>query len=169
MAEVLFIGMEDMKSLTALGGNVDSDYVIPFIRIAQDMHILSVLGTKLFDKMKELIEDDEMGDAGNEAYNSLLDLIKPCLAHFTMVDYIPFNTYKLKNASTLQPQPENAVPVSKTEMDSLVEIERKTARNYLMRIEEYLCANNSDLPEYTSNTTGDVYPKDPKPFNGLTY
>lgn len=169
MAEVLMINVQDLKTLTPIEGNVDSDFITPFIKIAQDKHILPVLGTNLFDKIKELIEDDELDNAGNESYKELHELIKPCLAHYVNVDYIPFNTYKLKNASVTQGTPENAIPISKSEMDALIGLAMDTAESYLSRIEEYLCANSEDLPEYNSNTSGDVYPQSPRPFHGLTF
>ena len=168
-AEVLLISIKRLKELTALGGNVDSDYVVQFIKIAQDKNILPVLGTKLMDKLKELINDDSLSEAGNIKYLELWQKIELALAHFTMVEYIPFNTYKLKNAGTVQHSPENAVGVTLAEMTDLVDRERDTAENYLSRVDAYLCANSADIPEYSQNASGDVFPIPDTPFHGLTF
>jgi len=165
MAEVLLINVKDIVTLSALGGNVDTDYVTPFVKIAQDSHILPVLGTQLMDKIKDGIEDDTLAGA----YLELWGLVKPCLAHFVMVEYIPYNTYKIKNAGTLQGAPENATAVSHAQMVDLVDREMNTARAYLRRVEEYICANTEDLPEYSQNTSGDVSPESSKPFYGMTF
>ena len=55
MAEILFITRDDIVRYTALNGNVDTDKFIQFIKIAQDVHIENYLGTKLVEKLKELI------------------------------------------------------------------------------------------------------------------
>ena len=71
MAEILFITRDDIVRYTALNGNVDTDKFIQFIKIAQDVQIENYLGTKLVDKLKQLIEDNEVNDAGNENYKFL--------------------------------------------------------------------------------------------------
>ncbi len=76
MAEILFITRDDIVRYTALNGNVDTDKFIQFIKIAQDVQIENYLGTKLVDKLKQLIEDNEVNDAGNENYKFLLAIPK---------------------------------------------------------------------------------------------
>ena len=47
MSDVLFIQREDLIRYTLIGGNVDTDKIIPHIKVAQDIHIhLSPLETK---------------------------------------------------------------------------------------------------------------------------
>ena len=53
MATALFIKREDIVRQTALGGNVDTDKFIQFIKIAQEIHIQNYLGTKLYDKISD--------------------------------------------------------------------------------------------------------------------
>ena len=55
MAEALLITRDDLVRLTALNGNTDTDKFIQFIKIAQDIHIENYLGTKLLQKIKDLI------------------------------------------------------------------------------------------------------------------
>jgi hypothetical protein len=45
MSDVLFIQREDLIRYTLIGGNVDTDKIIPHIKVAQDIHILPILGT----------------------------------------------------------------------------------------------------------------------------
>jgi hypothetical protein len=44
MSDVLFIQREDLIRYTLIGGNVDTDKIIPHIKVAQDIHILPILG-----------------------------------------------------------------------------------------------------------------------------
>jgi len=52
MAEALLIGKADLQAYTALNANVDSDKIIPFIKIAQDIWVLQYVGTDLMTKIK---------------------------------------------------------------------------------------------------------------------
>jgi hypothetical protein len=52
MAEALLITRDDVVKFTSLNGNVDPDKFIQYIKIAQDLHIQSYLGTDLFEKIK---------------------------------------------------------------------------------------------------------------------
>ncbi len=72
MAEALLITRNDLVRLTALNGNVDTDKFIQFIKIAQDVQIENDLGTKLVDKLEQLIEDNEVND------RSKLHTVRPC-------------------------------------------------------------------------------------------
>ena len=44
------------KKDTALGGSVDDNLIMPYILLAQDMYILPILGTDLYNKLKTDIQ-----------------------------------------------------------------------------------------------------------------
>ena len=52
MAEALLISRTDVVKFTAMNGNVDTDKFIQFIKIAQDVHIQTMLGTDLLEKIQ---------------------------------------------------------------------------------------------------------------------
>jgi hypothetical protein len=92
--EALLITRNDLVKLTALGGNVDTDKFIQFIKIAQDIHIQNYLGTRLLERIKDDIVDDTLADP----YLSLLETyVKPMLIHWAMVEYLPFAAYTIAN------------------------------------------------------------------------
>jgi len=49
---ILFISPAKLKVETALGGSVDDDILSPYIRLAQELHILPALGQSLYDDLK---------------------------------------------------------------------------------------------------------------------
>ena len=78
--KALFITINELKRKSIIDGNVDADKLIQFIEVAQDTHIQNYLGGKLYTKLQNLIINDEINDAGNSDYKSLLDTyIKPML------------------------------------------------------------------------------------------
>ena len=156
MAEALLIGKADLQSYTALNGNVDTDKVVQFIKIAQDIWILQYVGTDLLTKIKADIVASTL--TGN--YATLVNTyLKPMLIHFTMVEYLPFAAYSISNKGLYKHSSENAEIVSKEEVDYLVEKEKRIAENYAQRFLDYMCLNEELFPEYQSNGTGDVYPQ----------
>ncbi len=163
MAEALLITRNDLVSLTILGGNVDTDKFIQFIKIAQDIHIQNYLGTRLFRKIQDEIVNNTIADP----YLSLLvDYIKPMLIHWAMVEYIPFAAYTIANKGVFKHSSETAVNVEKIEVDFLVNKERDIAQNYTQRFIDFMCFNSNQFPEYTANANADVYPDRKNYFSG---
>lgn len=163
MAEALLISRADVVKFTALNGNIDVDKYISFVKIAQDVHVQSILGTDLLNKIKADIVANTL--SGN--YLSLLtNYVKPLLIHWAMVEYLPFAAYTIANKGVYKHESENATTVDKTEVDFLVEKERQIAQHYTQRFVDYMSFNNNLFPEYNSNSNGDMYPRTDNNFLG---
>ena len=155
MATALFIKREDIVRNTALGGIVDTDKFIQFIKIAQLIHITNYLGTKLYDK----ISNDILASSLTGDYLALVnDYVQPMLIHFAMMEYLPFAAYTIANGGVYKHNSENSTSVEKGEVDFLIEKERKIAEYYVQRFLDYMTFNQSLFPEYNSNTNEDIYP-----------
>ena len=162
MAQVLFIKVQDLKKNTILDGNVDVDKLLPYIKLAQEIHIQNFLGTKLY----EALENKITGDTLTGDYLTLVNnYIQPALIHFAMMDYLPFAAYQVKNAGVFKHISENAESVTKNEVDYLVNKEREFAEYYIRRMIDYLSFNNNNFPEYNQNSNDDVYPDKDNLFN----
>lgn len=163
MAEALLITRTDLVRLTALGGNVDTDKFIQFIKIAQDIHIQGYLGTRLLDRIKDDIENNTLANP----YLTLLEKhIKPMLIHWAMVEYLPFAAYTIANKGVYKHSAENSANVEKTEVDYLVEKERDIAQHYTQRFIDHMCNNSADYPEYNTTSGEDMYPNKNNFFKG---
>jgi hypothetical protein len=155
MANALFVNRDEIVKFTALNGNIDTDNFLQWVKVAQDIHIQSYLGTKLFKK----INDDLVAGtlAGN--YLSLTNVyIKPMLIHWSLVEYLPFAAYTISNKGVYKHNSETSDTVNKEEIDFLVEKERSIAENYSRRFIDYMSFNQSLYPEYNTNSNADVYP-----------
>ena len=51
MSYVLFISENKIKDSTAIGGNVDNEFLLPYIKVAQKKYIETKLGTDLFEAL----------------------------------------------------------------------------------------------------------------------
>jgi hypothetical protein len=151
----LWIKREDLVRQTALGGNVDTDKFIQFIKIAQEIHIQNYTGTRLYDK----ISNDIIANTLANPYLALVnDYLQPMLIHFAMVEYIPFAAYTISNGGVFKHTSENSTSVDKLEVDFLVEKERNIAQYYTDRFITYMSYNQQTFPEYNLNSNADVYP-----------
>lgn len=155
MATALFISRDEIVKFTSLNGNIDTDNFLQWVKVAQDIHIQSYLGTKLFKK----INDDLVAGTLSGNYLTLKDVyIKPMLIHWSMVEYLPFAAYTISNKGVYKHNSETSDTVNKEEIDFLVEKERSIAENYSRRFIDYMSFNQSLYPEYNTNSNADVYP-----------
>jgi hypothetical protein len=155
MATALWIKREDLVRQTALGGNVDTDKFIQFIKIAQEIHIQNYTGTKLYDKISN---DIIAGTLANPYLALVNDYLQPMLIHYAMVEYLPFAAYTIANGGVYKHTSENSTSVDKNEVDFLVEKERNIAQYYTDRFINYMSYNQQTFPEYNLNSNADVYP-----------
>lgn len=167
MAKALLITRDDIVKKTALNGNVDVDLFIQFVNIAQDTHIQSFLGTRLLEKIQDLIIENEVDLSGNAAYRLLLvEYIKPMLIHYAMVEYLPFGAYTIANKGIYKHGSENSESVSKTEIDYLIMKQKQIAEHYTKRFIDFISFQTSVYPEYNANSNGDMFPDTNTNFTG---
>ena len=89
---VLFVSEDTIKKSTTINGNVDVELLLPYIKVAQDIHIHQLLGTDLYDK----IQADITGDTLTGNYKTFTDdYIQPVLIHYALYECLPFLSYKI--------------------------------------------------------------------------
>lgn len=163
MAEILFVSPADVIKRTGINGNVDRDQMIQFIKIAQDIHIQGILGTRLFDKFKTDIA------AGNvpSNYQELLEgYIQDMVIHYAAIEILPYIHFKVSNGGIYTKGSENGQSVTKEDLDYLVQKERDIAEHYARRFVDHMSFNNASYPEYNQNNNDDMYPTKNQNFNG---
>lgn len=163
MAQALFITRDDIVKFTALNGNIDTDKFVQFVKIAQDTHIQTYLGTQLFNKLNDDIVSDDL----TEPYTTLLSkYIKPMVIHWSMVEALPFLAITIAGKGIYKHTSENATNVEKNEIDFLIEKERDIAQHYTNRFIDFMSFNQPSFPEYNLNSNGDMYPDKDAYFTG---
>jgi hypothetical protein len=156
MATALFISRATLVKNTALGGNVDPDKFMQFIKIAQEIHIQNFLGTKLYDK----ISNDIVANTLSGLYLTLVETyVQPMLIHYAMMEYMPFAAYTIANNGVYRHSTDTSESVNKEEVDFLIAKEQKIADYYTRRFLDYMTFNQQLYPEYNQNTNEDIYPE----------
>ena len=146
MAYVLFISEEKLKDSTAINLNVDVDLLLPFIRQAQKLYVETKLGTDLTQKLKDLIIAGTLGNAGNEAYKSLVDdYIGDMLPNMALYHAIPYLRFKVENGNIYSKTSETGTALSTEEAQHLREEVKNTGEYYIERMIDFVRNNLSDF------------------------
>jgi len=154
--EVLLLNEDMYKAWTPLNGAVDPNLMRPHIILAQDKYLETYLGTDLYVKIKT---DSAAGTIAG-VYLTLLDTyIRKVILWWTMVEALPSLHVKVDNGTIAIRTSEDTTSISQTELQQFINKARDNAQMYTQKMVDYLCANSSSFPEYSSNTFPDKFPK----------
>ena len=133
---ILFCSRNDIVKRTVLGGNVDPEKIIPFVKTAQDKYLLLILGTKLFDKMQN---DIGAGTLSGQYLTLQNEYIIDTLVHYALVEALPFIAYTFGNGSISRNiNAEQGTAPTKNDVDFLLQKELATATSIsLATISDY--------------------------------
>jgi len=155
MAIALMISENKLKQSTAINGNVDPKFLLPYVNVAQEKYVHTRLGSDLYNKIGADIQAGTL--AGN--YKLLVDdYVAPMLVHWSFYECIPFLRFKIQNGNIYSKTSETGNSLSESEAQSLREEVRNTAEFYTERLLTELCENNIKYPEYKTNTGSDIDP-----------
>ena len=168
MAYILLISEQKLKDSTAIAQNLDTEILLPYVRQAQKLYVESKLGTKLTDKLKDLVKNGTLGNVGNENYKTLVDdYIGDMLPNWAFYHAVPFLRFKVENGNIYSKTSETGVSLTTEESQHLREEIRNTAEYYTERMIDYVRQNISFFPEYNTNTGADVDPDPNAYYNGM--
>lgn len=163
--DILFVNVEYVRDNSMINGNVDNSVIEPFIKKCQDKYIEPILGTDLLEVMKTKVS----GGTVTGAYKTLMDeYIQKTLVEWIVFEGLPFFNYKITNKAVSKKESDNSTASDLDEIKFLRQNVRDTAEYYSQRITNYLIANQSSFPEYTSNNdSDDIRPNKSSYFNGI--
>ena len=117
---ILFIDDNTIKDRTAVHGNIDPKLMYPDIKAAQDMYIHPLLGTALFKKIQDAINDGTITTNGALAnYKTLLDdYIVDALVYYTLADLPTTISYQFWNKGVIRKQGNNTEDRKSTRLNS---------------------------------------------------
>ena len=166
MSYVLFISEQKLIDSTSAYGSIDSSLLLPFVRQAQRLYCETKLGTKLTQKLKDLITAGTVNDAGNEYYKELLnDYIGDYLPNMSLYMAIPFLRFKIEAGNIYSKTSETGNALTNDEAQHLRSEILNTGEYFIERMIDFIKNNISRFPEYNTNSGADVSPDS----NGYSY
>jgi len=159
MGKRALITLKDLKRKSIIDGNLDGDRIMQYIEVAQDTYIQPRLGTKLYEKLMDLIDADTIFDIENNPYRILLeDYVKPMLVWYAQATYIDFAPYKVANGGVFKHRSENSDTATESELSHMKAKMMEYAEFYVKRYEDWIDYKKHVYPEYHSNEDDDIRP-----------
>lgn len=148
-ANVLMISEQSFKDFTIASANIDLKNLTQVIKMTQDRYIQPLVGTALYDKILNLILNNQIGLVGNVVYKKLLDeYLTDTLFNYVLGELPMAMQYKFVNKGVLKKTSEYSEQPTIGELNSISEYYRGYAQWYAERTINYLCANSTQYPEY---------------------
>lgn len=150
---ILFISVKTIKDRTGLHNNVDEKLIHPEILTAQDMYILPCLGSALYDRIQDGIENNNL--TVNET-NLLDTYITPTLVHYVVSELPMGISFQFYNKGVVR---KTGADQSDPSVQDLIDVANRykvRAEFYKQRLIKYLreTASQSVFNEYLNPGNG---------------
>lgn len=150
---VLILTVSKLKERTAMHDNVDSKLVEHDIKAVQDLYIEPILGTALYEKILDDIEDNTL----TGVYKTLVDnYIIDTLLNYTLSEVPLGLNMQFWAKGILKKTADNTETPSLTEVMVLADKYKRRAELYAVKLKNYLLENarSSVFPEYLNPGNG---------------
>lgn len=147
MKDILFTTADFIRSVTIVSDNLQDKYILSSIREAQDIEFQQVIGTRLYQKLKLLVEDESILFDFNVHYRELLDKAQYFIAYQTLANLTVNSTYKINNVGLNTISDDNVTTPSLSDTFKLSKYYVDKADHYKMMLQNWLLKNKSYFPE----------------------
>lgn len=156
MKQIFLISTQDLKNYSIINDNVDDSLLHNAILESQEIELQELLGTKLYKKILQLIDNDQIALSQNSYYKTLLDeYCTKIVLYAALHRAIPYVHYKVVNKGITTQSSEYSTTTSIQEMEFLMDKIKNDLEFFSNRMTKYLLANIRFYPEYMSATSID--------------
>ena len=168
MRKPLFISINYLRTNTIINDNVQGEILDQVIKQVQETQIQTLLGTSLYNKYNNIINDGSITGTTNANYKELLDdYIVPTLVQYCVCNSIPYLNYKFTNKNISTQKSDDSEPLGLDELKFLKNELTNTAQFYGERLVKHLKCNTDKYPQYLECIAGGVEPDKTAFFNGI--
>lgn len=148
MTNILLISEDTLKTYSHLNDNVWGKSLTPAIITAQDIYLQKFLGSCLYKKVLELVENGGIRNENYAIYKELLDdYIANFLIYQTLANLIPEISTKITNMGLVVSNDEHVQNVTQGERDLVMGQYQKYADAYCKMMQDFLKENRDSFPE----------------------
>lgn len=152
MVRALFFDEKYFSLTTPVDENTNYKLIQPVIWDCQELYIQDILGTPLYDELKNQVENSTITVLNTTLLNRY---VVPCLLNYTVMESQLNLMYKMRNRSVMTDRSDYSDPIDFVTVRSIRDEFRTKAEKYAQKIQDYLCANIDDYPLYKTYTTSD--------------
>lgn len=144
---VLLIDPNFVRSTTNISNNLNDKYLQSAIREATDIDLEEVYGTKLLNKVKDLVVTGEIKNEENKQYKELLNASKYFLTYSVIARIVVISSAKLDNFGVSQADDEHINSLDMKEIFQLEKYYTNKADAYKLRLQNFISKNKNSYPE----------------------
>jgi hypothetical protein len=146
--DTLLINEELLKAYSPISEDTEISDIVPFVSVAQSLHILPILGNDLFQSLQVSIKENNLT---KEQSALILEIAKP-LSFWTVYECLPFHFMKIVDKGITEAHSENSVTPSYKDISALRQNVQNTAEGLDLGLIKFLCCNKDT---YTSWSPSD--------------
>lgn len=158
MDKVYLVSADFVRSLTNISNNTQDKFLKSAIRESQDIDLSEVLGTRLTNKLCDLVKSGEILREENQDYKDLLDNCQYFLAYSTVAKLCVITSVKIDNVGVNTTNDEN---VTQMQLNDVFKIEKhyiNKADFYKRRLQNYVMENYKKFDEIKNNSKYEQQP-----------
>ena len=141
-----------LKERTGVHDNIDEKLIYPEIKAAQDLFIMPLLGSTLFNK---ILTDINAGTLGGNYKILVDDYVLDTLINYVLSELPEGLNYQFWNKGLSKKESDQSQVPSMPEMYGIVDKYKSRAEHYAKRCRLYLVQNATNLfPEYNQRIAG---------------
>ena len=147
MADFLTYSADYLKKVSVINDNTDNKILTPTILLVQDMYLKPLLGTDLFNEVKEQI----IAGTVNADNQTLLDeYILNIVHYYVLYEATPLFKYKYMNRGIMVNNAENSTSADLTEVKFMMDNWKNKAEWFSERMIKFIKrVNGNDPTKYT--------------------
>lgn len=130
------------KTSSPVTGNTELSEFIPYITIAQELHIEPILGEPLMSELKEQIENNTLTQTNSD----LIIKIAPALSFYAVYQALPFHWATIVNKGVTIRESENSKGVDIKDIAQLRRWIKDDAETLVKQLINFLCKCRSNYP-----------------------
>lgn len=170
MTTVQLISETTLKNNSPINLNVEQSLLNLAINEGQEQHIQMALGSKLYQKILDIVVDGTIKtDPNMSDYKILLDnYIAPALIYWSIVECLNYVRYKIMNKGVQVQNSDNSNTPELEEIKYFQQAITNKAEFKQQRLIDYLIENSTLFSEYTSTIDyDDIAPESNGYFSGM--
>lgn len=155
MANVLLISETKLKSFSSIHQNVDSALLANNIKIAQDLHLQNLIGTRFITELYDQVRTGTLTQVNKELID---EWIAPYLIHAAVFEATPDILFRMMNKSVVVGDTEQGKAITIKEMAYMRDIYQSRFNFYAQRLQDQLRNRPNLYPLYFAYSSTDGMP-----------
>ena len=132
---ILFVSVNTIKERTGVHNNLDEKLINPEILASQDMYILPCLGTALYNRLQDGIQNDNLSSLESEILDTY---ITPALVYYVLSELPMGLSYQFYNKGLIRKSGDGQENPSASDMIDVADRYKSRAEFYKQRLVKFL-------------------------------